>query len=103
MPVVRRISVAALLSFLLPFSILYAQWDWQNPVPQGNNLNAVKFLNSSFGWAVGDYGTILRTVDGGVQWEEQEYGRTDDMRDVFFVDPLHGWGQRDDRFQFKRG
>ena len=28
-------------------------WFWQNPLPQGNTLNSVKFVNLSVGWAVG--------------------------------------------------
>ncbi|MCB0727481.1 MAG: T9SS type A sorting domain-containing protein [Ignavibacteriae bacterium] len=46
-------------------------WVWQNPLPQGNDLNAVKFIDVNTGWAVGDKGTILKTINGGLNWSVQ--------------------------------
>ncbi len=34
-------------------------WCWQNPLPQGNNLNAVWSADSNNSWAVGVAGTIV--------------------------------------------
>ena len=48
-------------------------WQWQNPLPQGNTINNVKFAaDKKTGWAVGGDGTILRTRNGGFTWEEQD-------------------------------
>src|SRR5438128_12297155 len=49
-------------------------WTWQNPVPQGNDLFAVRFTDPNAGWAVGARGLILRTTDGGTGWSIQESG-----------------------------
>jgi photosystem II stability/assembly factor-like uncharacterized protein len=47
-------------------------WAWQNPLPQGNAIYAVRFAADKLsGWAVGADGVILRTTDGGFRWEEQ--------------------------------
>jgi photosystem II stability/assembly factor-like uncharacterized protein len=47
-------------------------WVWQNPLPQGNAIYAVRFASDKrTGWAVGADGVILHTVDGGFRWEEQ--------------------------------
>ena len=51
-----------------------AQWFWQNPLPQGNTLNSVKFISSNVGWAVGGSGTIMKTTNGGVTWVLQLVG-----------------------------
>ena len=41
-------------------------WFLQNPLPRAKHgLNIVRFRNSKIGIAVGDAGTILRTIDGG--------------------------------------
>ena len=37
-------------------------WYWQDPLPQGNTLLGVSFNDANTGTAVGDYGTILRTL-----------------------------------------
>ena len=47
-------------------------WVWQNPLPQGNAIYAVRFASDKrTGWAVGADGVILHTADGGFRWEEQ--------------------------------
>ena len=51
-----------------------AQWRWQNPLPQGNNLRGVSVVNANTGTLVGDYGTIVRTTDGGNNWTIQSSG-----------------------------
>src|SRR4051812_23217205 len=42
-------------------------WSWGNPLPQGNTLRAMAFSGPT-GYAVGDFGTLLKTTDGGVTW-----------------------------------
>lgn len=44
---------------------------WQHPLPTGNQLEAVKFINQQTGIAVGAAGTIMRTSNGGLNWEVQ--------------------------------
>src|SRR5207248_4706359 len=43
-------------------------WLWGNPLPQGNTLRAIAFAAGGRGYAVGDFGTILSTADGGSTW-----------------------------------
>src|SRR5215208_7438432 len=45
-----------------------SQWHWQNPLPQGNNLRGASFVDVNTGTVVGEYGTIVRTTDGGNSW-----------------------------------
>ena len=40
-------------------------WFAQSPIPQVNPLNGVSFTDPNTGTAVGEYGTIIRTTDGG--------------------------------------
>lgn len=44
---------------------------WQHPLPTGNQLEAVKFINQQTGIAVGAAGTIMKTTNGGVNCEVQ--------------------------------
>src|SRR4028119_2174632 len=47
-------------------------WLWQNPLPQGNAIHALRFAaDKQHGWAIGSDGAILRTEDGGYEWEAQ--------------------------------
>jgi len=69
----------------------YSQWFWQNPLPQGNSLNSVKFINDNTGWAVGNKGTIIKTINAGVTWTGQISICDSIITDVFFVDSLIGY------------
>jgi len=71
---------AALLLLCLLFAPMVAQaqdpnrgWQWQNPLPQGNSISAIRFSpDKKRGWAVGSNGVVLTTNNGGFEWEEQE-------------------------------
>jgi hypothetical protein len=47
------------------FQIISAQsaWKWQNPLPQGNTLNSISFIDSQYGWAVAESGHPGRRED----------------------------------------
>ena len=54
---------------LLMFPVVaFPQWFWQNPLPQGNPLTSIKFTDANTGYAVGYYGTIIKTTNGGSNW-----------------------------------
>lgn len=48
----------------------------QARVPVSITLTRVRFAGSLVGWAVGHYGTVLHTADGGETWERQLDGAT---------------------------
>jgi photosystem II stability/assembly factor-like uncharacterized protein len=59
-----------LLSVLIFQNNMYSQsgWFWQNPLPTGNSLNSVKFIDVLTGIAVGESGTILLSTNSGITW-----------------------------------
>ncbi len=67
-----------------------AQWRWQNPLPQGNNLRGASVVNANTSTLVGDYGTIVRTTDGGNNWTIQSSGTTQTLWAVSFTDSSNG-------------
>jgi photosystem II stability/assembly factor-like uncharacterized protein len=80
-----------LFSFLLAVTSSRAQWEWQNPLPQGNNLESVFFTSLSTGYAVGLGGTILKTTDGGNNWSFQNSGTTAFLYSVYFTSENKGF------------
>lgn len=54
-------------------------------------LRAVQFIDAKEGWAAGDEGIILHTIDGGQSWERQVTGVRASLRSVCFLDPYVGW------------
>ncbi len=69
-----------------------ATWRWQNPLPQGNRLNAIHVLDATDAIGVGAGGTVMKTTDAGASWMAQQYagGTLNDLRGLFFLDVLTG-------------
>ncbi len=68
-------------------------WHWQNPIPQGNELNDIWMFSSQVILAVGDIGTVIKSTDGGINWSVTHYcgGITSDLYTVFFINQNIGW------------
>ncbi len=45
-----------------------------HPLPRGIAINQISFVDEAFGWAVGDFGKIYATQDGGQSWKMQRGG-----------------------------
>ena len=59
--------------------------------PTTENLNAVCFTDSLYGWTAGFGGTILHTANGGDDWEFQDAQTDNSIEDIFFIDRNLGW------------
>ncbi len=64
----------------------------QVQVPGSANLTAVYFADAQNGWAVGHAETILRTRNGGEDWELSRFApeNAQPLLDVWFADNLRG-------------
>jgi photosystem II stability/assembly factor-like uncharacterized protein len=62
-----------------------------SPVNVETRLNAVSFVEQRRGWAVGERGLVLATVNGGRAWFKQESNVDVDLLDVKFIDAKEGW------------
>ena len=69
-----------------PYPSLGGEWAWQHPLPQGNDLLAVDFINDNLGIAVGKGGTIIRTTNGGSSWNAVDPITNNTLTDVKFTD-----------------
>ncbi|MDQ3019715.1 MAG: YCF48-related protein, partial [Bacteroidota bacterium] len=79
-----------LLSFIIILNInsAYSQstWFWQQPLPTGNFLYSVDFINANTGYAVGTIGTIMKTTNGGANWELHNINVTQYLSSVSVID-----------------
>lgn len=62
-------------------------------VPVDCTLTAVSFADKDHGWAVGNWGVIIATRDGGETWSVQRSDLSADIPlfGVFFTSPTSGW------------
>ncbi|MBI4547715.1 MAG: T9SS type A sorting domain-containing protein [Ignavibacteriae bacterium] len=72
--------------------IVPSSWFWQNPLPQGNRLYDVEFVDAAAAFAVGELGTVMKTTDAGVTWNVLNYagGTPNDLNAVSFYDAKNG-------------
>lgn len=84
---------AVIFFALIGFSgLAWAQtWTRQDSAAQTRTLYAVAFLDTNCGWAVGEWGTIRKTVDGGETWNGHTTGTENAEYSVCFADTMHGW------------
>ncbi len=64
-------------------------WDTMSAPASSYYLRAVDFVGNK-GWAVGRFGTIIHTDDGGNTWSFQNNPAVNTLFDVDFSDTLHG-------------
>ena len=55
------------------------------------DLYSVRFIDEQSGWAVGDCGSMVRTVDGGEHWWCVALGISVPLNVIRFMDPDTGW------------
>src|SRR6187431_1301937 len=80
-------ALLAALPALAPASVQVGSsgWQWGNPLPQGNTVHAMSFVGAT-GYAAGDFGTLLRTTDGGATWSGLLSGTFTDLTTVQAID-----------------
>ena len=81
-------------TFLLLFTFYFsgiAQWSNPAPVPNGNHLRNVFFINDDYGWIVGSDGFITKTTNAGIDWAQQISQTANDLKAVTFIDENNGW------------
>ncbi|MCX6247635.1 MAG: YCF48-related protein [Bacteroidetes bacterium] len=61
----------------------------------GYGLNSVYFANANTGYAVGFYGTIMKTSNGGTDWTIQNSGTPSHLSSVYFTDANTGYAVGD--------
>lgn len=66
-----------------------SDWDTIDAPASTYYLRAVDFVGNT-GWAVGRFGTIIHTDDGGLTWSFQNNPAVSTLFDVDFSDTLHG-------------
>ncbi len=85
----KKYKVLVFIIFLNCF--LSAQLNWYNPKPQGNKLTDIYFSDSSNGIAVGSNGTVLKTTNGGIIWNNYPLASKDNFKKIYFIDANNGW------------
>ena len=84
-----------ILLILIPFLSILGQsdWNWQNPLPQGNSLEGVKMLDPNTIIAAGDVSTIIQSTNSGISWNLQHRVNNSELKftSLYFLNSKIGW------------
>ena len=85
---IRRISILILcLSFV---TLVRAQWT-ETLTPAFHHLYAIEVVNNDLVFAGGYGGPLIRSTDGGEQWEEISIPNVSTISSIHFFDTTNGW------------
>lgn len=81
-----------LILFQLPF-IIQGQGVWRviNPEPPLDEYRKIQFVDGQIGFSIGQYGRIIKTENGGINWFELTKLNTAYLHSLYFHDSLTGW------------
>lgn len=73
----------------------FAQWEWYNPLPQGNILNSATFTGEETIFAAGHCGTIMKSTNQGHSWSILQQITTLNINDIEFRGKNQGFAACD--------
>src|SRR5688572_14738934 len=81
---------------------IHSQNYWERvPSPVTKTLRSSFFLDTTYGWAVGDSGAIIHTSNSGQNWVVQDAGITAfEIESIFFLNSTTGWALCNDYLFF---
>lgn len=90
-------NILFIFSFISLLSLSgLAQWEWQYPIPQGNRLNDMVFLDgTNTGYAVGNDGSILKSTDLGLSWTSMDSATSVNLNGIAFTSEGKGYAVGD--------
>jgi len=88
---IKSTVLVVFLFSTISYSQMSDNWTWLNPSPQGNSLNEVDFIDNTTGYAVGTYGTILRTTNSGASWVQINSGTHQNLMSMCFTNSNTGY------------
>ena len=66
--------------------------EWEKLVsPVSTTLTNLSFVSNTTGWASGELGTIIKTTDGGINWNIQDSTVPYFITGLHFIDENYGW------------
>lgn len=72
--------------------VLYAQsgWIWQNPLPQGNNMSELQFVNSTTAYAM-CFNSVMKSTNAGMNWSIYYTGHSQNNTSLYFINATTGF------------
>ncbi|MBE2280851.1 MAG: T9SS type A sorting domain-containing protein [Ignavibacteriaceae bacterium] len=88
----KKFFVIFTICVVFPFAGKSQDFEWiKINHPFTFNIYTMVFVDSLTGWAAGDSGKVIKTTDGGSNWELKETGVNSFIQKMYFLDHNFGW------------
>ena len=84
------VNLLVSLAFATTLDVSGQHWQYVNPKPTNNPLQAMTFADASTGFACGLNGTIVKTTDGGATWTSKYSGTPYHLFAISFANSMTG-------------
>ena len=84
----NRISAAIIISVMITAQSFAQNWQLQNS-NTSNQLKGIQMISSTEGWACGDAGTMVHTINAGSTWSQITLTGSD-LHQLVFKDAING-------------
>ena len=92
MRITKKILFFLFFSTFLTGNCLGQVYWLDHPSPTQKNLTKTLFVDSLYGWVIGDSGTIINTTNGGANWSVQTSNLySSELQDITFISRTTGW------------
>ncbi len=103
---IKKIFFSLIISIIFFAMTLKSQengWFWINPTPLGTRLNDIHGFDEHTAIAVGDFGIVTKTDNGGIDWDTKSISSdySGILRKMSFVNNYNGWVVADGGIIFK--
>jgi len=85
-----KIFIVSTAIIIINIKPLISQIKFHNPLPAPYILYGIFFVDSLYGWAGGEFSTIIQTTDGGNTWQLQQAPLRTTVRKIYFADRDRG-------------
>lgn len=90
MKTIIRILLSGVFIFIWLTARGQLTW-YEQDSPVSVDLISLSFTDTNRGWAIGHYGEVIRTVNGGKDWALVSTIDNFKATKIFFIDELNGW------------
>ncbi|MCK9209344.1 MAG: YCF48-related protein [Ignavibacteriaceae bacterium] len=87
----KRFVIAAIVLFLSIQNTPQTQWYFQNPIVHDQTIFGVSYTSNDAIFAVGQWGTAIKSIDGGSTWKFLNTGLHNHLNNLFFFDKNTGY------------
>ncbi|MBI5403051.1 MAG: T9SS type A sorting domain-containing protein [Ignavibacteriae bacterium] len=93
----KEIKITLAFLLFLSASNIFSQSGWirQSPVPYQFSGYSIKLLNNNTGFCVGQMGNIIKTTNGGINWNSVNSNTTKILRYICFINSTTGFATGD--------